>query len=94
MSLSGAAVVAQDEKDTYTLHIMVPDEVANNPAAFDAEKAVRESIGGLTGESDVDIDEIIVTGVWRSKVAVADAFASKVGRVFLAGDSGTCASRH
>jgi hypothetical protein len=89
MVLDGAAIVAQDEIDQYTWHFAVSEEVAKNPAAFDAEKAIRKGIGGLTGEADVKIDEIIVKGLWQSKIAVADSFASKGGRVFLAGDSGT-----
>jgi hypothetical protein len=89
MFLGGAALVSQDEMDLYTWHFIVSEDVAKNPSSFDAEKAIRNGIGGLTGEADIKIDEIIVKGIWQSKIAVADSFASKGGRVFLAGDSGT-----
>ena len=87
MTLTGAVCVAQDEKDTYTWHFMVPEDT--DPATFDAEKAIREGAGGLLGPYPLEIDEIKVKSMWKSKLAVAEQFRSDGGRVFLAGDSGT-----
>lgn len=84
--LNGALVVAQDEIDTYTVHRMIPPGVdfeMGNPVDF-----VKESLGGLGGPLDIEIDNVIVHGRWQGDLAVADAFRSAKGRVFLAGDSG------
>lgn len=85
--LNGALIVAQDEIDTYTVHRMIPPGVdfqMGNPVDF-----VQESIGGLGGPLDIEIDTVIVHGRWQGDLAIADSFRSAKGRVFLAGDSGS-----
>jgi FAD-dependent monooxygenase len=84
--LNGAAVVAQDERDTWTWHLMVPGDT--DMVDFDAEKAIYAAAGGVFGPCPLNIDEILVKGIWKSKLAVADSFESKMRRVFLAGDAG------
>lgn len=82
----GAAIVAQDEIDTYTLHRMVP------PGADfeigDPERFINESLGGVGGPSNIKIDETLVTGKWQADMSIASSFRSDKGRVFLAGDAG------
>jgi hypothetical protein len=84
--LNGAMVIAQDEVDTYTLHRMIPPGVnfeIENPVEF-----VRESLGGIGGPCDINVDEVIVSGRWQADLSIADTFRSGKGRVFLAGDAG------
>ena len=84
--LNGAMVIAQDEVDTYTLHRMIPHGVnfeIENPVEF-----VNESLGGIEGPFDINVDEVIVNGRWQADLSIADSFRSGNGRVFLAGDAG------
>lgn len=73
-----AAIIAQDEVDTWTLHQQVPPD--STVADIDPMQHLVESLG-----SDVVIDEILQTSIWRPNVLVADAYRS--GNVFLAGDA-------
>jgi hypothetical protein len=84
--LNGAVVVAQDEVDTYTVHGVNPPGVnfqIANPVEF-----VNESLGGIGGPFDINVDEVIVSGRWQGDLSIADSFRSGRGRVFLAGDAG------
>ncbi len=73
-----ATLIAQDEVDTWTLIRYFPLEV--DPAQFRSEDLVAESLGRR-----VQIDEVIVTSVWRGNLLLAERY--REGRVFLAGDS-------
>jgi FAD-dependent monooxygenase len=84
--LNGAVVIAQDEVDIYTVHRMIPPGVTfqmENPVDF-----VNESLGGVGGPFNINVDEVIVHGRWQSDLSLADSFRSEKGRVFLAGDAG------
>lgn len=84
--LTGAAVVAQDEVDTYTLHRMIPpgtDFQLENPVDF-----VNESLGGAGGPFDITVKEVLAHGKWQADMSIVDSFRSGKGRVFLAGDAG------
>jgi hypothetical protein len=84
--LNGAVVVAQDEVDTYTVHRVIPPGVnfqIENPVDL-----VNESLGGIGGPFDINVDEVIVRGRWQADLSIADSFRSGKGRVFLAGDAG------
>lgn len=83
--VTGAIVISQDEIDTYTLHRMVPP--GTDVEIGDPEKFVNESLGGVGGPSDINV-EPIVSGKWQADMSIADSFRSKQGRVFLAGDAG------
>ena len=86
MNLSSGLCVDQDEKGLYTFHFVVPEDTDLH--TFDAKKAIRGFVGGLAGECDVAMDEIIVTGMWKSRLGVANRFRSAGGRALLAGDAG------
>jgi FAD-dependent monooxygenase len=87
--LNGTAVIAQDKVDTYTVQSMILPGVdienfwIENPVEF-----VKESLGGMGGLVDIEIDEVLVSGKWQGDLAIADSFRSERGQVFLAGDAG------
>lgn len=86
--LGSGLIVAQDEVEIYTLHKILPPGVEvdiSNPAEF-----IKETLGGMVGPLDIKIDEVILNGKWRSDLSIANSFRSDNGRIFLAGDSGTC----
>lgn len=84
--LSGAVLIAQDEKDQWTLHTAVPPDI--DASKLDPYTTVANSLGGLTGQAvDIKIDEILVRNSWRPSIYVADKYTSPKKRVFLAGDS-------
>jgi hypothetical protein len=87
MCLNGAAVVAQNEVDTWTIHQMVPP--GTNPDAIDPLTFIYANLGGLGDPYPVKVDEVLVKSTWRFDLATADSFRSAKGRVFLAGDAGT-----
>ncbi|KAL3480943.1 FAD binding domain-containing protein [Aspergillus californicus] len=82
---SGPVLIAQDEKDTWTLHI--PIEIGASVEHRDPRQAIYNGLGGEMSPFFIDIDEILVTSVWRPMICIADKYSSKGGRVFLAGDS-------
>jgi len=74
----GAVLIAQDEVDTYTLH--VPAEPGSDPAAIDPVACVHDGLG-----APVVVDEVLLTSRWTPNLLVADRYRD--GRVFLAGDA-------
>lgn len=86
--LSGAAIAAQDEIDTYTLHVMGPPD-AEVEVGPDPEKFINEILGGWGGPFDIKVDKVIVVGKWAANKCIATSFRSEKGRVFIAGDAGT-----
>ena len=85
MPLHGAIIVNQDEKDTFTIHTIVPPGV--DLSSLKTSELVNRAAGGMHGPVDVRIDELLARGEWAAKVAIADKFRSRAGRVFLAGDA-------
>ncbi len=86
MFLNGGVLVSQDESETWTVHKMVPPDTDH--ATVDSLELIFSILGGLAEPYPVNVDEILVKSIWKSEVAVADAFRSAQGRVFLAGDAG------
>lgn len=84
--LHGGALISQDEKETWTVHQMVPH--GTDPDNVDALDFVYRVLGGLVELYPVRIDEVLVKSIWRADIGVADSFRSTGGRVFLAGDAG------
>jgi FAD-dependent monooxygenase len=82
---TGHVIIAQDEKDTWTLH--TPIEIGASVEDLDPRQAIFNALGGEKSPFVIDIDEILVTSVWRPMICIADKYSSKGGRVFLAGDS-------
>ncbi|EFX05670.1 FAD-binding domain containing protein [Grosmannia clavigera kw1407] len=80
-----AAIISQDEKDTWTTHLFMP--VDANPDEIDSHEAVYRILGGLYGNYHIRIDEILVRSVWRPNIAVTRKWAGPHQRVFLAGDA-------
>lgn len=78
--------MAQDEVDTWTIHRMVPP--GSDGSIEDPYQFISATLGGLGKPVDIKVDKILLTGVWKTGMAVADSFQSSKGRVFLAGDSG------
>lgn len=73
-------VIAQDEVDTWTVHVngMEPDEFDTPPA--DPEAFLRDTL-----RTELKIDKILLTSRWRPGFSIAERYSA--GRVLLAGDS-------
>lgn len=76
---TGIVIIAQDEKDTWTAHIPAPPDQQESWAP-DPEALITELLGAA-----VEIDEVLLTGLWTPRMRLADSYGS--GRVFLAGDA-------
>lgn len=81
----GAAIISQDEIDTFTVHLFLPLDVDTDK--IESRSAVYRALGGLYEDFHVEIDEILVRSVWRPNIAVTRAWHSPNYRVFLAGDA-------
>jgi hypothetical protein len=81
----GGAIIAQDEIDTWTVHLFLP--LDTDTSNISSQDAVYTVLGGLNGKYEVEIDEILVRSVWRPSIAVARAWSSPKHRVFIAGDA-------
>jgi hypothetical protein len=85
---NGGVIISQDEVDTWTVHLRIAlDQEVDE---IDAKDAIFGVLGGQAGDFSIQIDKILVKSSWRPNLAVADEFRTKIGRVFLAGDSGKC----
>lgn len=83
--MMGGAVIAQDEVDTWTIHLFLPLEL--DPDTITSEDAVATVFGGSGDKWNVKIDEVLVRSTYRPNIAVARNYSGLDGRVFLAGDS-------
>ena len=81
----GAAIISQDEIDTFTTHLFLPLDV--NTDEIESKDAIYRALGGLYEPFPIEIDEILVRSVWRPNIAVTRNWHSSNHRVFLAGDS-------
>lgn len=79
------AIIAQDEKDTWTTHLHIP--TGQDHEAIDSYDAVYQVLGGWDTPYRIEIDEILVRSTYRPSIAIARSYASPKGRIFLAGDS-------
>ena len=82
----GGVIISQDEVDTWTTHL--PISLDQNIDEIDAKDSIFKVLGGHTGPFPIEVDKVLVKSSWRPNLAVADEFRTKLGRVFLAGDSG------
>jgi 2-polyprenyl-6-methoxyphenol hydroxylase-like FAD-dependent oxidoreductase len=73
-----AAIIAQDEIDTWTVHQQLFEDVRLSD--LDPMRSVHETLG-----RDIEVDTLLETSIWRPNVLVADRYRD--GRVFLAGDA-------
>ncbi len=73
----GWSVIAQDDVDTWTIHMPIrPDE---DPLTFDPKEKLFEALG-----CELDC-EILVANPWNPRLSLADSYGE--GRVWMAGDS-------
>lgn len=82
---SGTVIISQDEEDTWTIHTPVP--VGTKAENIDPHDAIHKALGGELDPLKIEVDEILVTSVWRPNIFLADKYTSAGGRVFLSGDS-------
>ena len=77
---TGVAVIAQDEIDTWTLHVdLGPDVVEDDPIG-DPRDFVNRALG-----RPVAIEEILACSLWGPNAQLADSYGR--GRILLAGDA-------
>ena len=81
----GACIIAQDETDTWTIHI--PQPVGTDVSSIDPIAAVHKGLGTNGLPYYIEIDEILVTSGWRPNICLADRYISDKGRVLLSGDA-------
>lgn len=79
------AIIAQDEKDTWTTHLHLP--LNFNPDTITSHDAVYKVLGGTGSPFEIDIDEILVRSTYRPSIAIARKYISHKGTVLLAGDA-------
>ncbi|ETN45772.1 uncharacterized protein HMPREF1541_09605 [Cyphellophora europaea CBS 101466] len=82
---NGPVIISQDEKDTWTVHKPVP--LGTDPKDLDPFKEIPAALGTLFNPLPVQIDEILVTSLWRPNICLADRYISESGRAFLCGDA-------
>ncbi|OAL43997.1 hypothetical protein IQ07DRAFT_616123 [Pyrenochaeta sp. DS3sAY3a] len=82
---SGSVIISQDEVDTWTVHNPIP--VGTDVAGIDAKEAIYKALGGECAPFEIEIDEILVTSVWRPNIYLADKYASTGKRVYISGDA-------
>ncbi|PVH95457.1 hypothetical protein DM02DRAFT_149202 [Periconia macrospinosa] len=82
---SGAIIIAQDEVDTWTIHRPVP--VDTDVSGIDPRETIYQALGGECAPFEIEIDDILITNVWRPTMALADKYASVGKRVFISGDA-------
>lgn len=73
-------ILAQDEVDTWTLHVHATRPGDFDPPPSDAASFVRSVLG-----VDLDIDKVLLTSLWTPKFVIARQY--RQGRVLLAGDA-------
>lgn len=82
---TGAAIISQDEVDTWTVHNPVP--IGTDISKIDPKETVYKALGGECMPFEIEIDEILVTSVWRPNIYLASKYASDRKRVFISGDA-------
>ena len=82
---SGSVIIAQDEIDTWTVHVPIP--LDTDWSSLDPVKAVQGALGGSFGSLSLRVDEILVSSVWHPTIAIANQYTSSSNRVFLCGDA-------
>lgn len=82
---SGCVIISQDEVDTWTVHIPVP--IGTDVSSVEPKQAIYRALGGEHWPYEIEVDEILVTSIWRPNIYLADKYTSEHGRVFLSGDA-------
>ncbi|KAI3391326.1 hypothetical protein diail_7517 [Diaporthe ilicicola] len=79
------AVIAQDEIDTWTVHLFL--HAGDDPARISSDDAVASVLGGMADPFPIKIDEVLVRSTWSPSIAVAQSYAGPKHRILLAGDA-------
>jgi 2-polyprenyl-6-methoxyphenol hydroxylase-like FAD-dependent oxidoreductase len=77
---TGVAVIAQDEIDTWTLHVDLGPDVTEDDPIGDPREFVSRALGRT-----VAIEEILACSLWGPNAQLADSYGR--GRILLAGDA-------
>jgi 2-polyprenyl-6-methoxyphenol hydroxylase-like FAD-dependent oxidoreductase len=77
---SGAVLIAQNETDTWTLHLDLGAEADDPDPMGDPREFVARALG-----RPIAIDEVLASSVWRPNAMLADSY--RRGRILLAGDA-------
>ena len=82
---SGGVIISQDEVDTWTVHIPVP--IGTDVSSVEPKQAIYRVLGGEHPPFEIEVDEILVTSVWRPNIYLADKYTSEHRRIFISGDA-------
>lgn len=82
---NGCILISQDEVSTWTVHIPIP--IGTDVSTIEPNQAIYKALGGEHEPFEIEIDEILVTSVWRPNIYLADKYRSEHGRVFISGDA-------
>jgi FAD binding domain len=82
---SGAVIISQDEKDTWTTHL--PVALDADISSIDPVKAIHQVLGGSVGSYPIEVDKVMGTSAWRPNICITDRYRSAGGRIFLSGDA-------
>ena len=82
----GGFIIDQNENDTFTVH-MALDSLDQDVSKIDPYEWVYKCFGGAGEPYRFQIDEILVSSVWRPNFAIAERYLSRGGRVVLVGDA-------
>jgi FAD-dependent monooxygenase len=77
---TGTTVIAQDEVDTWTLHVNLGPGVVSDDLIGDPIEFIQSALG-----RPVQVDEILASSVWGPTALLADGYGR--GRILLAGDA-------
>lgn len=86
----GGAIIAQNAKDTWTVHDYLTTQgyvPTDEDAEEHAKNTVARVLGGMGQPYSIEIDEIIVQSTFTPSVAISQAWSGPKERVFLAGDA-------
>jgi hypothetical protein len=82
---SGAVIISQDEKDTWTTHL--PVALDADISSIDPIKAIHQVLGGSVSPYPIEVDKVMITSAWRPNICITDRYRSAGGRIFLSGDA-------
>jgi FAD-dependent monooxygenase len=83
----GGAIIAQDEKDTWTTHLFLPADADDDVDQQSSEEVVARVLGGMQSPYPITIDKVLVRSTWHPVIAVTRSWSGLHSRVFLAGDA-------
>ncbi|KAH7121398.1 FAD binding domain-containing protein [Dactylonectria macrodidyma] len=84
--VDGGTLIAQDEKETWTVHKPIGLDV--DISKLDPYQTIYDVLGAATKVPyPVKVDEILVVSSWRPNICIAEKYTSAKSRVFLSGDS-------